>query len=140
MAVSLQRACPGSFVSAGFVDNLSHPGGNATGFTVFEKYGTSGKWLELLKQVPPYVTRVAVLRDPTMAAGIGQLGAIQSVAPALGVQVSPAGVRDAGEIERAIAAFARGANSGLVVFGAPQLGGRGAGNSHPLFRTIQVCP
>jgi putative tryptophan/tyrosine transport system substrate-binding protein len=106
-------------VNAGFVDSLARPGGNATGFSVFEEYGTSGKWLELLKEVAPQVTRVAVLRDPTIAAGIGQTGAIQSVAPSLGVQVTPVGVRDASEIERAIAAFGHGANGGLIVLGAP---------------------
>jgi putative ABC transport system substrate-binding protein len=106
-------------VNAGFVDSLARPGGNATGFSVFEEYGTSGKWLQLLKEVAPQVTRVAVLRDPTIAAGIGQTGAIQSVAPSLGVQVSPVGVRDASEIERAIAAFGQGANGGLIVLGAP---------------------
>ncbi len=106
-------------VNAGFVVSLARPGGNATGFSVFEEYGTSGKWLELLKEVAPQVTRVAVLRDPTIAAGIGQTGAIQSVAPSLGVQVSPVGVRDASEIERAIAAFGHGANGGLIVLGAP---------------------
>jgi putative ABC transport system substrate-binding protein len=106
-------------VGAGFVESLARPGGNATGFTVFEEYGSSGKWLELLKEIAPQVTRVAVLRDPTIASGIGQTGAIQSVAPSLGVQVSPVGVRDAGEIERAIATFARGANGGLIVLGAP---------------------
>jgi putative tryptophan/tyrosine transport system substrate-binding protein len=106
-------------INAGFVDSLARPGGNATGFSVFEEYGTSGKWLELLKEVAPQVTRVAVLRDPTIAAGIGQTGAIQSVAPSLGVQVSPVGVRDASEIERAIAALGHGANGGLIVLGAP---------------------
>jgi putative ABC transport system substrate-binding protein len=106
-------------VNAGFVDSLARPGGNATGFSVFEEYGTSGKWLELLKEVAPQVTRVAVLRDPTIASGIGQTGAIQSVAPSLGVQVSPVGVRDASEIERAIATFGHGANGGLIVLGAP---------------------
>ncbi len=105
-------------VAAGFVASLARPGGNATGFTTSE-YGTSGKWLELLKEVAPQVTRVAVLRDPTIAAGIGQTGAIQSVAPSVGVQVSPVGVRDASEIERAIAAFGHGANGGLIVLGAP---------------------
>jgi putative tryptophan/tyrosine transport system substrate-binding protein len=108
-------------VNAGFVDSLARPGGNATGFSVFEEYGTSGKWLELLKEVSPQLTRVAVLRDPTIAAGIGQTGAIQSVAPSLGVQVSPVGVRDASEIERAIATFGHGANGvvagGLVSYG-----------------------
>jgi ABC-type uncharacterized transport system substrate-binding protein len=106
-------------VNAGFVESLSRPGGNATGFTVWEEFGTSGKWLELLKQVAPRVMRVAVLRDPTLAAGIGQTGAIQSVAPSFGVQVSPVGVRDSAEIERSISAFAREANGGLIVLGAP---------------------
>ena len=106
-------------VNAGFVESLSRPGGNATGFTVWEEFGTSGKWLELLKEVAPHVTQVAVLRDPTVPAGIGQTGAIQSVAPSLGVQVSPVGVRDSGEIERSISAFAREANGGLIVLGAP---------------------
>ena len=101
-------------VGAGFVDSLARPGGNATGFMLFE-YGMSGKWLELLKQIAPGVTRVAVLRDPAIAAGIGQFGAIQAVAPSLGVEVSPVDVRDAGEIERAIAAFARVPNGGLIV-------------------------
>jgi putative ABC transport system substrate-binding protein len=101
-------------VGAGFVDSLARPGGNATGFTLFE-YGISGKWLELLKQVAPHVTRAAVLRDPLMAAGSGQLGAIQSVAPSFGVELTPLGVRDAGEIERGITAFARGSNGGLIV-------------------------
>ena len=93
-------------VGAGFVDSLARPGGNATGFMQFE-YGMSGKWLELLKEIAPGVTRAAVLRDPAITAGIGQFAAIQSVAPSLGVEVSPVNVRDAGEIERAVAAFAR---------------------------------
>jgi putative ABC transport system substrate-binding protein len=101
-------------VGAGLVDNLARPGGNATGFTVFE-YGISGKWLELLKEIAPRVTRAAVLRDPAMAAGTGQLGAIQSAAPSFSVELSPVNVRDAGEIERAVTAFARGSNGGLVV-------------------------
>jgi putative ABC transport system substrate-binding protein len=101
-------------VGAGFVDSLARPGGNATGFASFE-YGNSGKWLELLKEIAPRVTRVAVLRDPAIAAGIGQFGAIQSVAPSLGVEVSPLNVRDPGEIERAFAAFARSSNGGLIV-------------------------
>ena len=95
-------------VGAGFVDSLARPGGNATGFIQFE-YSLSGKWLELLKQIAPRVTRAAVLRDPTTAAGPGQFGAIQAMAPSFGVEVSPVNVRDAGEIERAIAAFARAA-------------------------------
>jgi putative tryptophan/tyrosine transport system substrate-binding protein len=99
-------------VGAGFVDSLARPGGNVTGFTPFE-YGMSGKWLELLKEIAPRVTRVAVLRDLTI--GLGQLGAIQSVAPSLGVELTPVGVRDAGEIERAVGAFARGSNGGVIV-------------------------
>ena len=101
-------------VGAGFVDSLARPGGNATGFMQFE-YGISGKWLELLKEIAPGVTRAAVLRDPAISAGIGQFGAIQSVAPSFGVEVSPINVRDAGEIERAVAAFARSSNGGLIV-------------------------
>ena len=101
-------------VGAGFVESLARPGGNATGFTPFE-YGVSGKWLELLKQIAPSVTRVAVLRDPSIAAGIGQFSAIQSAAPSAGVELSPINMRDAGEIERAVAAFARNANAGLIV-------------------------
>jgi putative ABC transport system substrate-binding protein len=101
-------------VGAGFVDSLARPGGNATGFGVFE-YGISGKWLEFLKQIAPDVARVAVLRDPALAAGIGQFAAIQSVAPSLGVELSAINVRDAAEIERAIAAFARLSNGGLIV-------------------------
>jgi putative ABC transport system substrate-binding protein len=99
-------------VGAGFVDSLARPGGNVTGFTPFE-YGISGKWLELLKEIAPRVTRVAVLRDLTI--GLGQLGAIQSVAPSLGVELTPIGVDDAGQIERTVAAFARSPNGGLIV-------------------------
>jgi putative ABC transport system substrate-binding protein len=101
-------------VGAGFVETLARPGGNITGFTVFE-YGISPKWLELLKQIAPHVTRAAVLRDPTVASGIGQLGAIQGTAPSLGLELRPMDVRDASEIERAIAAFARTSNGGLIV-------------------------
>ena len=101
-------------VGAGFVDSLARPGGNATGFMQFE-YGMSGKWLELLKEIAPGVARAAVLRDPAIAAGLGQFGAIQAVAPSLGIEVSPVNVRDAPEIERAITAFARAANGGLIV-------------------------
>jgi putative ABC transport system substrate-binding protein len=104
-------------VGAGFVESLARPGGNATGFTNFE-YGLSGKWLELLKEIAPRVTRAAVLRDSSEPAGIGQWGAIQSMAPSLGVEVSLIGVRDADEIERGIAAFARGSNGGLIVTGS----------------------
>ena len=87
-------------VGAGFVDSLPRPGGNATGFMLFE-YGLSGKWLELLKQIAPNLTRVAIFRDPATAAGNAQFGAIQSVAPSFGVELRPIDVRDAGEIERA---------------------------------------
>src|SRR5262249_18921390 len=93
------------------------PGGDVTGFLMFEN-GISGKWLELLKEIAPRVTRAAVLRDVAIAAGSGQLGAIQSVAPQLGVELHPVGVRDANEIERGIAAFARGSNRGLIVTGS----------------------
>jgi len=99
-------------VGAGFVDSLARPGGNVTGFTPFE-YGMSGKWLELIKELAPRVTRVAVLRDLTI--GLGQLGAIQSVAPSLGIELRPVNVRDADEIERSIAAFAQGSNGALIV-------------------------
>jgi len=101
-------------VGAGYIASLARPGGNATGFTLFE-YGTSGKWLELLKQIAPSVTRAVVLRDPTQPTGIAQLAAMHSVAPSLGVEVSPVGLRDPDEIERGVAAFARGANGGLIV-------------------------
>jgi putative ABC transport system substrate-binding protein len=101
-------------VGAGFVDSLARPGGNATGFMQFE-YGLSGKWLELLKQIAPGVTRAAVLRDPAITSGIGQFAVIQSVAPSLGVEVSAVNVRDAGEIERAVTAFARSSNGGLIL-------------------------
>jgi putative tryptophan/tyrosine transport system substrate-binding protein len=104
-------------VGAGFVDSLARPGGNATGFINFE-YSISAKWLELLKQIAPGVTRVAVLRDPAISTGIGQFGAIQAVAPSLGVEVSPVNVRDSGEIERAVAAFARSSNGGMIVTGS----------------------
>ena len=101
-------------VGAGFVESLARPGGNVTGFTAHD-YGFSGKWLELLKELAPTVTRAAVIRDPDISAGIGTFGAIQSMAPSLGVELSPVNVRDANEMERAIAAFARPSNSGLIV-------------------------
>jgi putative tryptophan/tyrosine transport system substrate-binding protein len=104
-------------VGAGFVATLARPGGNATGFTIYE-YSMSGKWLELLKEIAPRVTRAAVLRDPAVASGIGQFGAVQIVAPSLGVELSPVDVRDAGEIERAVTEFARGVNGGLIVTGS----------------------
>ena len=105
-------------VGAGYVDSLSRPGGNATGFMLFD-YSLSTKWLELLKQIAPGVTRAAVLRDPAITSGIGQFAVIQSVAPSLGVEVSPLNVRDAPEIEPALAAFARSGNGGLIVTGSP---------------------
>ena len=105
-------------VGAGFVASLARPGGNATGFTTFE-YGLSGKWLELLKQIAPGMTRAAVLRDPAVASGIGQFAAVQAMAPSLGVELSPVDARDAPEIERAVTAFARSGNGGLVVTPSP---------------------
>ena len=105
-------------VGQGFVASLARPGNNTTGFSVYE-YGIGPKWLELLREIAPGVTRVAVLRDPTLASTSGLLGAIQGVAPSMGVEVSPIGVRDASEIERGITAFARGSNGGLIVLAAP---------------------
>jgi putative tryptophan/tyrosine transport system substrate-binding protein len=104
-------------VGGGLVVSLARPGGNATGFAAFE-YSTSGKWLELLKEIAPSVKRVAVLRDPGIAQGTGQFGAIQSLGPSLGFEVTPVNVREAGEIERDIGAFARGSNGGLIVAGS----------------------
>ncbi|MGB8589572.1 MAG: ABC transporter substrate-binding protein [Pseudolabrys sp.] len=101
-------------VGAGFVDSLAHPGGNATGFLLFE-YAISAKWLELLKEIAPRVSRAGVIRDPAQTAGTGQFGVIQSVAPSLGMDVSAINLRDAPEIERGIAAFARSANGGLIL-------------------------
>jgi putative tryptophan/tyrosine transport system substrate-binding protein len=101
-------------VGAGFVQSLARPGGNATGFSSFE-YSLSGKWIELLKQIAPHVTRVAVFRDPTSASGIGQFSAIQTVAQSLGVELTPLGVRNTDEIERGLAAFARAGNGGMIV-------------------------
>jgi putative ABC transport system substrate-binding protein len=101
-------------VGAGFVTSLARPGGNATGFTSTE-YGMSGKWLELLKEIAPRVTRAAVLRDPAIAQGIGQFAVMQSAGPPLGVELSPVTVRDASEIERAITEFARSSNGGMIV-------------------------
>jgi putative tryptophan/tyrosine transport system substrate-binding protein len=104
-------------VGAGYVDSLARPGGNTTGFTSME-YGIGGKYLELLKEIAPRIARAAVLRDPTIPQGIGTFGAIQAVASSLGVELRPIDVRDAGEIERAVAAFARGSNGGLIVTGS----------------------
>jgi putative tryptophan/tyrosine transport system substrate-binding protein len=100
-------------VGSGFVERLSRPGGNATGFMFFE-YNLSGKWLELLKQVAPSVTRAAVLRDPTFVAGIGQFAVIQAVAPSVGIEVSPIDLHEPNQIERAIATFAESPNGGLI--------------------------
>jgi ABC-type uncharacterized transport system substrate-binding protein len=103
-------------VGAGFVETLARPGGNATGFMLYE-YGIGGKWLELLKEIAPRVERVAFLQNPAIAGGPGQFGAIQASAPSLGVEVRPINARDAGETERAITAFARSGNGGLIVAG-----------------------
>ena len=104
-------------VGASFVDSLARPGGNATGFLGSE-YGMGAKWLELLKEISPRLKRAAVLRDPTTAAGAGQYGAIQSVAPSFGVELSPVNMRDADEIERIVTAFAHTSNGGLIVPGS----------------------
>jgi putative tryptophan/tyrosine transport system substrate-binding protein len=101
-------------VGAGFVETLARPGGNAIGFMLYE-YGISGKWLELLKEIAPPMTRAAVLRDPALAAGIGQFAAIQSNASSSAVELSAIDTRDVGEIERAVVAFARKPNGGLIV-------------------------
>ena len=104
----------GDPVGAGFVDSLARPGGNVTGFMTFE-YSMGSKWLELLKQIAPDVTRVAVIRDAANPTGIGQFGVIQAMAPSLSVQVFPVNMFDAGEIERGVGAFARAPNGGLIV-------------------------
>jgi putative tryptophan/tyrosine transport system substrate-binding protein len=105
-------------VGGGWVASLAQPGGNATGFASSE-FSLSGKWLELLKEIAPRVTRVAVIRDPSVPAGSGGFAAIQTVAPSLGVELTPVGVRDAGEIERGVTAFARSQNGGLIMVGPP---------------------
>ena len=123
-ALQTTRTVPIVFVSiidpvgAGLVESLARPGGNITGFSLFE-YGLSGKWLELLKEIAPGVTRVAVIRDTAVGSGVGQYAIIQAVAPSLGVELRPIDMRDAGEIERAVVAFARVPNSGLIIVGAP---------------------
>lgn len=104
-------------VGAGYVDSLARPGGNATGFIVFE-YAMGGKWLELLKEIAPHVTRAAVICDSAIAAGPAEFGAIQAVAPSLGVELRPVDIRDAGEMERAITMFAGSPNGGLIVTGS----------------------
>jgi putative tryptophan/tyrosine transport system substrate-binding protein len=103
-------------VGGGWIASLARPGGNATGFAQYE-FSMSGKWLELLKELAPGVKRVAVIRDPAVPAGSGGFAAIQTVAPSFGVDLTPVGVRDAGEIERDVAAFARAANGGLITVG-----------------------
>src|SRR5215813_4111711 len=105
-------------VANGFVESLARPGGNATGFTIYE-YGLGGKWLELLREIAPHVTRAAVLRDPTIASGIGQFAAIQGVAPALGIELVAVDARDVNEIDRALTAFARSRNGGMIVTPSP---------------------
>jgi putative tryptophan/tyrosine transport system substrate-binding protein len=101
-------------VGAGYIDSLAHPGGNATGFTIFE-FAIGAKWLELLKEIVLGLKRAAVLRDPAISSGLGLFGAIQSAAPSLGLEVSAVNVRDVGEIERAVSSFARSPNGGLIV-------------------------
>jgi putative ABC transport system substrate-binding protein len=113
-AVSVRFVIVPDPVGSGLIARLSRPGGNATGFLQFE-YSLAGKWLELLKQIAPSTTRVAVLRDAGITAGIGQFAVIQSVAPSLGVEVSPINISNVAEIESAIADFAREANGGLIV-------------------------
>jgi putative ABC transport system substrate-binding protein len=105
-------------VGAGYVESLARPGGNATGFTALE-YSFAGKWLELMKEIAPHITRLAVLRDSSIAAGPGQFGVLQAFAPSLGLELRPVDLRDAGEIERSINAFAQGGNGGLIVTGSP---------------------
>jgi len=111
-------ATAGDPVGAGFVENLARPGGNITGFAVFE-YAIGGKWLALLKEVSPHTNRVAVLRDPTIALGPGQFGAIQTAAPSFGMEVIPIDVREPAEIERAVTTFAKSSNGGLIIAGSP---------------------
>src|SRR5262249_14940337 len=110
----------GDPVGAGLVDSLARPGGNATGFMAYE-WSLSGKWLELLKQIAPSVTRAAVLRDTSIGSGASQFAVIQALAPSLRVEVSPVNVSSAGEIERAVADFARAPNGGLIAAGSSPL-------------------
>src|SRR5260370_399368 len=113
-AAACPMAVPAARVGAVSVDSLARPGGNATGFSA-QEYGLAGKWLELLKEIAPSVTRGAVVRDPAITAGIGMFGAIQSVAPSLGVDLTPVNLRDPGEMERALTQFARTPNGRLIV-------------------------
>src|SRR5499427_8404515 len=105
-------------VGAGYVESLARPSGNVTGFEAYE-YGVSGKWIELLKEIVPHLTRVAVLRDSAIPAGLGQFGALQAVAPSFGVELRPLDLNDPGGIQHGIAAFAKGSNNGLIVTGSP---------------------
>jgi putative ABC transport system substrate-binding protein len=117
-AVPIVFATVADPVGVGYVDSLARPGGNVTGFLLFE-YGIAGKWLELLKQIAPAVTRAAVIRDPNTPAGIGQWAVIQAMATSMGVELSPVNLRDAGEIERDITALARSSIGGLIVTAVP---------------------
>jgi putative ABC transport system substrate-binding protein len=126
--VPIVFATAGDPVGAGFVDSLARPGGNATGFMTFE-YSISGKWLELLKEIAPGVSRVAVLRDSTQGSGVSQFAAIQAVAPSVRAEVIPVNASEAGEIERGVTAFARSSNSGLIV---------AAGGSAQLHRALII--
>ncbi len=117
-AVPIVFAVVADPVGAGYVESLARPGGNVTGFAA-QEYALSGKSLELLKEIVPQVTRVAVLRDSAIAAGPGQFGALQAVAPSFGVELRPVDLLDPGEIERGIGAFAKGSNNGLIVSGSP---------------------
>src|SRR6516164_8415008 len=105
-------------VGAGYVESLARPSGNVTGFAA-QEYAVSGKWIELLKEIVPHLTRVAALRDSSIAAGPGQFGALQAVAPSFGVELRPLDLHDPGGIEHGITAFAKGSNSGLIVTGSP---------------------
>ncbi|MGB9320887.1 MAG: ABC transporter substrate-binding protein [Pseudolabrys sp.] len=116
--VPIVFATVGDPVGGGFVESLARPGGNITGFAIFE-YAIGAKWLELLREISPSTTRVAVLRDPAVATGPGQFGAIQTAAPSFRIEVSPVNVRDASEIGRAATAFAQTPNGGLIVTGTP---------------------
>jgi putative ABC transport system substrate-binding protein len=104
-------------IGAGFVASLAQPGGNATGFTIYE-YSMGGKWLEVLKEIAPHLTRAAVLRDPAVASGLGLFGAAQAVAPSLRMELTPVDVRDAGGIERGVTGFASSSNGGLIITGS----------------------
>ena len=117
-AVPIVFALVADPVAAGYVESLARPGGNITGFTAYD-YSTSGKWLELLKEVAPRLGRVAVLREAAAATGLGMFSAIQALAPSIGVEVRPIDLRDAGEIERAVTAFAQNSAAGLIVISSP---------------------